>query len=159
MRVIVALLLLLGLGAKLGAQPFSEGSRILAAKGIAVIKDRTFYSDSLARCVRFDVIEDRTASGDPDRGYYVFSRRGKSSQVTPQGLLHVFLFGRLSPGELTPAMDLEDYEDLSKELQMASSLNEDVSKQLASYARRVDEIVAKLSCGLVLREGRWCMAP
>lgn len=137
-----------------GVGTCSENSRIRARPGIAVIKTEEFYDDKLATSVLFDVIEDRTAADNPNWGYYLFRKGGRSVQAKPKAVRLIVYFDELNARDI--AQDrMVYYAKVADDLRLASGFNETVATALRQCLERSEAIAENLKSGSVLVAGKW----
>lgn len=137
--------------------------RIITRKGMAVVREKPFFSNDLVKCISFVRIEDRTAADNPAHGYLVFLTGAGEVKLPPQAVEELFFRDDLHFQEIMkPSTDLDRLAELQESLGRASRLNESVRSALASSLERVTDAVKRLRndewwefpTGWISREGR-----
>jgi hypothetical protein len=97
-------------------------------KGIAVYKERSFYSDALAKCIRFYSVDDRRPHHDGARGHFIFSTDAGKVTLPAASISHILLDNYFN--------DADGRRILRAKVKSASELNATVSRVLTDYMKQ-----------------------
>lgn len=123
--------------------------------GVAVVKDKPFYENSLAQAFAFTSVQDRTASGYGAAGSYLFFRGGRPiASKQAQQVLYIFEPSELSAAGISSAAQAES--TLAR-LRAAARLNPTVAAFLRPFIHNVE--MARNSYSLGRRQGGEVSAP
>jgi len=119
--------------------------RITTRPGLAVFREKPFFSDELVKCLSFRRIEDRTAANNPNHGYLVFMTVGGEVKLGPQAVEELFFLDEFEfPQLMKPFDDLNRLAALKGRIQRVSKYNNSIRRIFEPHALKISEAVIRL---------------